>query len=159
MALVMHDDVHGCIRANSGANAGHTVIAKVNGEDKEFKFHIMPSSILSGKLSIIGDQVVMDPVSFLEEEVQPVLDDGFSLDNLKIGNCDIVCPWHKIADLAGDPNASTGQGMRQVHSAKALKLQVRLDDILNNIDEVKSGTYKRMINSYNEFIKPLLERF
>ncbi len=155
MALVWHKDVMGCVRANSGANAGHTVVF----DGKEYKFHIMPSSILSGKISIIGDAVVMDPVSFCEEEVNQILKDGFSLDNLRIGNCDIVCPWHKVADLAGNPNASTGQGMRQVHSAKALKLHVRLDDIINNYKNVHDGTYKKLIKSYDEFMYPLLREF
>lgn len=29
--------------------------------------------------------------------------------NLKIGNPDIVFPWHKLVDLDGAPNSSTGK--------------------------------------------------
>ena len=51
-------------RYQGGANAGHTVIVG----DKEFIFHLIPSGILHpDKKCIIGNGVVIDPVSFFEE--------------------------------------------------------------------------------------------
>ena len=51
------------IRFQGGNNAGHTIV-----RDKEvFKFHLIPSGILyPGKLSVIGNGVVVDPRVLLE---------------------------------------------------------------------------------------------
>ena len=45
----------------------------VNGKSKKFAFHLMPSGILTGCINILGDDVVMDPVSFETEEIAQIL--------------------------------------------------------------------------------------
>ncbi|MGC8777622.1 MAG: adenylosuccinate synthetase, partial [Candidatus Caldatribacteriaceae bacterium] len=51
-------------RAQGGSNAGHTVM--VDGE--KFVFHLIPSGILhENKICILGDGMVIDPLSFLKE--------------------------------------------------------------------------------------------
>ena len=57
-------DVDVIARYQGGANAGHTVI--ING--KKFIFHLIPSGILyPDKICVIGNGVVVDPVSLFEE--------------------------------------------------------------------------------------------
>ena len=52
------------IRFQGGNNAGHTIVR----DDEVFKFHLIPSGILyPGKLSVIGNGVVVDPHVLLEE--------------------------------------------------------------------------------------------
>ena len=51
-------------RYQGGANAGHTVVLK----NKRFVFHLIPSGILyPDKICVIGNGVVVDPVSLFEE--------------------------------------------------------------------------------------------
>ena len=51
-------------RGQGGNNAGHTVIA--NG--KKYILHLVPSGILwPGKLCVIGNGVVLDPIGLVEE--------------------------------------------------------------------------------------------
>lgn len=130
-------------RLNSWENAWHTVVHA----GKKYVFHIMPSGIISGKMSLIGNEVVMDPLTFLEWEILPLLEDGVWLEHLNIGNCDIVLPWHKLADLAGSPNSSTGKWMSQVHGAKSARKQFKLDDVLNNNWSVLDQSYELALSS------------
>ena len=52
------------VRANGGANAGHTVQT----ERGTFKMHLVPSGILNPDCEcVIGAGVVLDPVSLLTE--------------------------------------------------------------------------------------------
>ena len=93
----------------------------------------------------------MDPAAFFEQEIQPLLESGINLENLKIGNCDIVLPWHKIDDLLGELNTSTGQGMRQVHMSKVAKQHVKLDEVVNE-------DWKSLEKNYEFFMSCLLHK-
>jgi Adenylosuccinate synthetase len=72
--------------------------------------------------------------------------------NLKIGNPDIVFPWHKLVDLDGAPNSSTGKWMTQVHGDKTAKRHTRLDDLLNE-------DYTSLERSYTAWMRWLLEKY
>ncbi len=52
------------VRSQGGSNAGHTVIAL----GKKYVLHLVPSGILwPGKVNIIGNGVVINPTSLVEE--------------------------------------------------------------------------------------------
>src|ERR1051326_5248507 len=52
------------VRTQGGNNAGHTVFIG----DKKFVLHLIPSGILRrGKTCVIGNGVVVDPVSLVDE--------------------------------------------------------------------------------------------
>ena len=51
------------IRYQGGNNAGHTVYA--NG--KEYKLRTVPSGIISGKVCLIGNGVVLDTADLIDE--------------------------------------------------------------------------------------------
>lgn len=83
------------VRAQGGNNAGHTVEAF----GKVFKLHLIPSGILyKDKLNIIGNGVVIDPESLIQE-IESLEKEGISTENLKISDrAHLVMPYHKILD-------------------------------------------------------------
>ena len=50
-------------RFNGGANAGHSIYFN----NKKYALHLIPSGIFYGKKCIIGNGVVLDPVSLKKE--------------------------------------------------------------------------------------------
>ena len=51
------------VRFQGGNNAGHTIVVG----DKTYKLSLLPSGVVQGKLSIIGNGVVVDPWSLMDE--------------------------------------------------------------------------------------------
>ena len=51
------------VRFQGGNNAGHTIVVG----DKTYKLSLLPSGVVQGKRSIIGNGVVVNPWSLLEE--------------------------------------------------------------------------------------------
>src|SRR6202007_3446768 len=51
------------VRFQGGHNAGHTLVV----EGKTYKLSLLPSGVVQGKLSVIGNGVVVDPWHLLSE--------------------------------------------------------------------------------------------
>ena len=51
------------VRFQGGHNAGHTLVI----DGKTYKLSLLPSGVVRGKLSIIGNGVVLDPRALIEE--------------------------------------------------------------------------------------------
>jgi len=132
-AIAQHPDVELVARLNSGENAGHTNFDEFM---HKFVFNLATSGlIIPGKKNVIGPNCVMDPISFMEKEMQQLIDAGIEyLSRLTIGNVMIVTPYHKIMDALGKPNSSTMQGMSPVHTSKVTKKGLRLDHVFNSPD-------------------------
>ena len=85
------------VRFQGGHNAGHTLVIG----NQTYKLALLPSGVVrEGKLSIIGNGVVVDPWHFLEE-VKKVTGQGVSVtpDNLKIANhAVLILPLHRDLD-------------------------------------------------------------
>ena len=85
------------VRFQGGHNAGHTLVIG----NQTYKLALLPSGVVrEGKLSIIGNGVVVDPWHFLEE-VEKVSGQGVSVtpDNLKIANhAVLILPLHRDLD-------------------------------------------------------------
>src|SRR5881394_1520548 len=84
------------VRTQGGNNAGHTVFI---GKQK-YVLHLIPSGILRrGKICVIGNGVVVDPVS-LVEEIEGLARLGIKVDgNLLISDCaHLVLPYHRLLD-------------------------------------------------------------
>ncbi len=135
-------------RANSGPNAGHTFY--FNGQ--KYVVHLLPSGILTAKPNLIGPNCVMDPVSFMEDEIKKLIDNNIEYSNLIIGNVQIITPYHKLIDALGRANSSTLKGMSPVHSSKVTKKGLRLDDLFNSPDNQRL-IIKRDIEIYNALLK------
>src|ERR1039458_7288456 len=83
------------VRTQGGNNAGHTVfIGK-----KKYVLHLIPSGILRpGKICVIGNGVVVDPVS-LVEEIDELEGQGVRVKNLCVSeSCHLVLPYHRELD-------------------------------------------------------------
>src|SRR5438045_484483 len=84
------------VRSQGGNNAGHTVITG----SKKYVLHLIPSGILrSGKTCVIGNGVVIDPVSLVEEI------EGLQAQKIKVGknffiseSAHLVLPYHRQLD-------------------------------------------------------------
>lgn len=131
-AIAKHPKVTIIARTNSGENAGHTVFDE---EGNKYVFHLCPSGILiPGKRNMVGPECVMDPISFMEKEVNQLVKRNKPVkETLFIGNVHIVAPYHKLLDMICSPiNSSTLKGMSYVHSSKVRKTGLRLDHIFND---------------------------
>ncbi len=133
------------VRAQGGNNAGHTVIS----DGRKFVLHLIPSGILwPGKSCVIGNGVVLDPVS-LVEEIRGLADQGIAVspDQLRISErAHLTLPWHRGLDrlretgLGSRRIGTTGRGIGPTYADKAqrtglrtsaLRQPVRLAALLN----------------------------
>ncbi len=129
-------DVDVIARYQGGANAGHTVI--ING--KKFIFHLIPSGILyRDKICVIGNGVVVDPVS-LFEEISFLEKNGIKVDGrLFISeNAHITMPYHKLLDQIEDKFrgkgklGTTGRGIGTTYADKYNRIGIRAVDFLDD---------------------------
>lgn len=122
------------VRANGGANAGHTVVT----DDGVFKFHLIPSGILHpGCTCLIGAGVVLDP-EILFGELDQLHERGFDTSNLKISDrCHLIMPYHPVLDRLEELNrgddqiGTTQRGMGPCYSDKAARRGIRVADIID----------------------------
>src|SRR5262249_13724072 len=85
------------VRFQGGHNAGHTLV--ING--KTYKLSLLPSGVVrSGKLSVIGNGVVLDPRALIEE-ISRLADQGVEVtpENLRIAeNATLILSLHQELD-------------------------------------------------------------
>ncbi|MCA3719614.1 adenylosuccinate synthase [Phenylobacterium sp.] len=121
------------VRFQGGNNAGHTIVVG----DKTYKLSLLPSGVVQGKLSIIGNGVVVDPWSLMDEigraraqglEVTPdvlVLAD----------NATLILPLHRDLDQAREARAgagkigTTGRGIGPAYEDKVGRRAIRFADL------------------------------
>ena len=60
---LLAERAEGVVRFQGGNNAGHTIV--VGGQT--YKLHLLPSGVVSGKKSVIGNGCVVDPFVLLSE--------------------------------------------------------------------------------------------
>ena len=124
------------VRSQGGSNAGHTVIAG----GRKYVLHLVPSGILwPGKVNIIGNGVVINPTS-LVEEITTLRNQGVAItpENLLISDrAHVVLPIHKEIDAAqeealGDQKiGTTKQGIGPTYADKARRIGIRMVDLVD----------------------------
>src|SRR4029078_12388683 len=96
------------VRFQGGRNAGHPlVVAGVT-----YKLSLLPSGVVrKGKLSVIGNGVVLDPWAFAEEIAKiEQLGATTSLDNLRVAeNATLILPLHRELDALRETQAGDGK--------------------------------------------------
>ncbi|MDP6352649.1 MAG: adenylosuccinate synthase [Alphaproteobacteria bacterium] len=122
------------VRYQGGHNAGHTLV--INGTT--YKLSLLPSGVARpGKLSIIGNGVVIDPWALIEE-IDRIGADGVPVtaESLRIAeNACLILPFHGELDRAregGGPKhriGTTGRGIGPAYEDKAGRRAVRLCDL------------------------------
>lgn len=144
------------VRAAGGNNAGHTVI---NGGTK-YILHLIPSGILwEGKVCVIGNGVVMDPLGLLEEMAK-LRAQGVKItpENLLISEtAHLVMPYHRALDRAreakrGDQKiGTTGRGIGPAYADKVERDGLRT--VLLTQPEALERELRRRIRTHNEFLR------
>ena len=122
------------VRANGGANAGHTV----ESDQGIFKLHLLPSGILRpGCTCIIGAGVVLDPAALLAE-MDDLRERGIGLDNLWISDrAHVVLPYHPMFDQLEERRrgeagiGTTLRGIGPAYADKAARLGLRTADLID----------------------------
>lgn len=127
------------VRPQGGNNAGHTVIQ--NG--RKYVLHLIPSGILwPGKLCVISNGVVMDPLALLKE-IDGLKDQGIAVtpENLKISDrAHLVLPYHRGLDqrrealLGNSKIGTTGRGIGPAYADKIERRGFRLSDLNDPVD-------------------------
>ena len=121
------------VRFQGGHNAGHTLV--INGVT--YKLSLLPSGIVRpGKLSVIGNGVVLDPHAFVAE-VEKLRAQGVSIspDNLRIAdNCALILSLHRELDVARESAVglrigTTGRGIGPAYEDKVGRRAIRLTDL------------------------------
>jgi adenylosuccinate synthase len=122
------------VRFQGGHNAGHTLVI----DGVEYKLSLLPSGIVRpGKLSIIGNGVVVDPWALLNE-IETVRGKGVSItpDSLKIAeNASLILPIHAALDKAREAArgekkiGTTGRGIGPAYEDKVGRRAIRLCDL------------------------------
>ena len=94
-------------RFQGGHNAGHTLVI----DGTVYKLSLLPSGIVrEGKISVIGNGVVIDPWALLAE-IETLHNQGVAIspDNLKIAeNAVLILPVHQDLDASRESAASEG---------------------------------------------------
>jgi adenylosuccinate synthase len=122
------------IRANGGANAGHTV----KSDQGVFKLHLVPSGILSPRTDcIVGAGVVVDPALVLNE-MDELTARGVSLERLSISErAHVVLPYHPMLDRLEEADrleASIGTTLRgngPAYSDKVARRGIRMAEFVD----------------------------
>ena len=121
-------------RFQGGHNAGHTLV--INGE--VYKLSLLPSGIVrEGKLSVIGNGVVVDPWALMAE-IDTLRGQGVAVspENLKIAeNATLILPLHQELDVAresanaGVKIGTTKRGIGPAYEDKVGRRALRLTDL------------------------------
>lgn len=123
------------VRYQGGSNAGHTVI----NERGTYIFHLIPSGILyRGMTCVIGNGVVVDPGSLLEE-MDRLQAKGITFGkNFAISQrAHLILPYHKAIDRASEQSkgsrkiGTTGRGIGPSYADKMARIGILMGDLLN----------------------------
>ena len=121
------------VRFQGGHNAGHTLVVGEN----VYKLSLLPSGIVTGTLSIIGNGVVLDPWH-LKEEIAKLEGQGVIItpDNFAIAdNCPLILPLHRDLDGLRETAAgagkigTTGRGIGPAYEDKVGRRAIRVCDL------------------------------
>ena len=125
-------------RFQGGPNAGHTL--EFNGE--KYVLRSIPSGIFQGgKMNVIGNGVVLDPLLF-RQEAEALAASGHDLTKqLYISKkAHLILPTHRILDAAYEAAkgsgkiGTTGKGIGPTYTDKVSRNGLRVGDLLHDFD-------------------------
>ena len=130
------------VRFQGGHNAGHTLVI----DKKVFKLRLLPSGIVrEGKVSILGNGVVIDPWALLDE-IKEIKKKGINVspENFMISeSASLILPFHKEMDELREDAAgkskigTTRRGIGPCYEDKVGRRSIRVMDLRSkkNLDE------------------------
>jgi adenylosuccinate synthase len=140
------------VRFQGGHNAGHTLVV----EGVTYKLSLLPSGVVRpGKLSVIGNGVVLDPHALLEE-IGRLAAQGVVIgpDALRIAeNTTLILSLHRELDKAREQSnaatriGTTGRGIGPAYEDKVGRRAIRLGDLADL--PALNGKIERLIHHHN----------
>ncbi|HEY0085780.1 MAG TPA: adenylosuccinate synthase [Allosphingosinicella sp.] len=121
------------VRFQGGHNAGHTLVVG----EQVYKLSLLPSGIVRGTLSVIGNGVVLDPWA-LKAEVEKLAAQGVAIspETLQIAdNCPLILPFHRDLDALREDASGSGKigttrrGIGPAYEDKAGRRAIRVCDL------------------------------
>ena len=134
-------------RFQGGPNAGHTLEFK----GEKYVLRSIPSGIFQGgKVNVIGNGVVLDPVLF-KEEAEALAASGHDITKqLYISKkAHLILPTHRILDAAYEAAkgagkiGTTGKGIGPTYTDKVSRNGVRVGDLLRDFDAIYGAAKAR----------------
>jgi adenylosuccinate synthase len=124
------------VRFQGGNNAGHTIVVG----NSIYKLSLLPSGLVQGKLSVIGNGVVVDPWSLMAE-IEGGRAKGLAITPellVLADNACLVLPLHRDLDAAREARAgagrigTTGRGIGPAYEDKVGRRAIRVVDLADN---------------------------
>ena len=122
------------VRFQGGHNAGHTLVV----DGTTYKLSLLPSGVVrKGKLSVIGNGVVVDPWA-LAEEITKIEAQGVRIgpENLRVAeNATLILPLHRELDALREAQAGAGRigttkrGIGPAYEDKVGRRAIRVMDL------------------------------
>ncbi len=162
------------VRFQGGHNAGHTLVI----DKKVFKLRLLPSGIVrTGKVSILGNGVVIDPWALLSE-IEEIKKSGIDVtpENLMISEtASLILPFHQEMDEIREDAAGKGKigttrrgigpcyedkvgrrSIRVMDLRSESNLENRLENVLLHHNAIRKGLNKKTFKK-DDLKKKLLE--
>ncbi len=140
------------VRFQGGHNAGHTLVI----DGVTYKLSLLPSGVVrEGKLSVIGNGVVIDPQALLDE-IATLKKQGIAVtpDNLRIAeNATLILPLHREleavreADNSASRIGTTKRGIGPAYEDKVGRRAIRFMDLADL--PALSGKIDRLLAHHN----------
>ena len=126
-------------RFQGGPNAGHTLVF----DGKKYILRSIPSGIFQGgKINVIGNGVVLDPILFKEEAISLAETIPDIVDRIYISKkAHLIMPTHLILDEANESAkgtgkiGTTGKGIGPAYTDKISRNGLRVGDLLHDFDK------------------------
>ncbi len=121
------------VRFQGGHNAGHTLVVG----DQVYKLSLLPSGIVRGTLSCIGNGVVLDPWA-LRDEIGRLRAQGVAIDPGRLmvsETCPLILPFHRDLDALREDASGAGKigttrrGIGPAYEDKAGRRALRVCDL------------------------------
>ena len=141
-------------RFQGGPNAGHTI----EFNNTKHVLHLIPSGIFhEGKINVIGNGLVLDPVVFRHEVESLGIDISKVIERLLISvRAHLILPTHKLLDAAhetslGDSKiGSTLRGIGPAYTDKAARNGMRVGDLFR---KDFADLYKALVSEHLRMLK------
>ncbi|GEO81403.1 adenylosuccinate synthase [Pararhodospirillum oryzae] len=147
------------VRFQGGHNAGHTLVI----DGVTYKLSLLPSGVVRGKPSIIGNGVVIDPWA-LFDEIERIKALGVTItpEVLRIAeNAVLILPLHGNLDRAREAAAgdarigTTGRGIGPAYEDKVARRAIRVCDLAD--PDILRFKVDRLLTHHNALLRGLGE--
>jgi adenylosuccinate synthase len=144
------------VRFQGGHNAGHTLVIG----NVVYKLSLLPSGVVRpGKLSVIGNGVVVDPWALLDE-IEQIRAKGVAVtpESLLVAeNAALILPLHQAVDKAREEArgaqriGTTGRGIGPAYEDKAARRAIRLCDLADR--DVLEDKVHQLLHHHNALLR------